>query len=186
MTAPKEISPALNVFGKLRIPSICGILSSDLILLLTTTLPFTLILCLVIFRRNKVFQEPLVLSSRMQHLLYSKDIHALLDTNKWNNFGFSHSNVIRYINKLSNGLAAGLDGITSELLKFAKDSSLALHLSVVYALCFRFGVVPGSFCSGLLIPVLKNSNLDPALPTNYRPITISVTFSKIMEYYILD
>ena len=38
MTAPRESSPALNVFGKLRIPSKCGILSSNLILLLTTSL----------------------------------------------------------------------------------------------------------------------------------------------------
>ena len=63
-----------KVFGKLRIPSNCGILSSDLILLLTTTLPLTLILCLVMFKRNLVLQEPLVQSSRMQHLLYNKDI----------------------------------------------------------------------------------------------------------------
>ena len=88
---------------------------------------------------QKKFSAPRATTSVISNAASSvqQRYHALLDTNKWNNFVFSHSNVIRYINKLRNGSAAG---ITSEHLKFAKDSSLALHLSVV--------------CSGFLIPFL--------------------------------
>ena len=36
------------------------------------------------------------------------------------------------------------------------------------------------------MPVLKKSSLDPTLPKNYRPVTVSVTLSKILEYFMLD
>ena len=36
------------------------------------------------------------------------------------------------------------------------------------------------------MPLLKKTNIDPTIPKNYRPITISVVLSKILEYYILD
>ena len=38
----------------------------------------------------------------------------------------------------------------------------------------------------LLIPILKKKNLDPSIPSNYRPITLSVSISKILENFILD
>ena len=43
-----------------------------------------------------------------------------------------------------------------------------------------------SFTKGLLIPLLKKSTLDPSVPKHYRPLTLSCTFSKILELYILD
>jgi hypothetical protein len=46
--------------------------------------------------------------------------------------------------------------------------------------------VPDAFQTGLLIPILKKINLDPCKASNYRPITISVTMSKILEMYILE
>ena len=53
-------------------------------------------------------------------------------------------------------------------------------------LCLKFGIVPKSFSSGLLVPLLKKPTLDPSVPKNYRPVTISCTFSKILEFYTLD
>ena len=53
-------------------------------------------------------------------------------------------------------------------------------------LCIRFAIVPTCFTTGLLVPILKKPSLDPRVPKNYRPITISCTFSKIIELYILD
>ena len=92
----------------------------------------------------------------------------------------------RYIKRLKNQTAPGLDGITSEHLKYALNSSLPVHLSVLLTLCFRFGIVPDSFYIGVLVPILKKPNLNPAEAKNYRPITVSPCLSKIMEYYILD
>ena len=92
----------------------------------------------------------------------------------------------RYIKRLKNNTAPGLDGITSEHLKYGLNSSLPVHLSVLLTLCFRFGIVPDSFSMGVLVPILKKPNLNPAKAKNYRPITVSPCLSKIMEYYILD
>ena len=39
---------------------------------------------------------------------------------------------------------------------------------------------------GLLIPILKKTNIDSTVPNSYRPITVSVMFSKLLEYHILD
>ena len=52
--------------------------------------------------------------------------------------------------------------------------------------CFRTGVVPTSFTKGILVPILKKPTLDPAIPSNYRPIIVSTVFSKIVEMYILE
>ena len=87
---------------------------------------------------------------------------------------------------LKSGSAPGLDGITLEHLKFALQSSLPTYLAVLLTLCFRFGVVPDSFCRGLLVPVMKKANLDPTECKSYRPITVSSVISKIMELFILD
>ncbi len=53
------------------------------------------------------------------------------------------------------------------------------------SLCLRFGVVPQSFAQGLLIQILKKPNVDPTRAANYRPITISATFAKLIETHIL-
>ena len=36
------------------------------------------------------------------------------------------------------------------------------------------------------MPVLKKFSLDPTVPKNYRSVTVSVTLSKILEYFMLD
>jgi retron-type reverse transcriptase len=52
--------------------------------------------------------------------------------------------------------------------------------------CLRFGCLPKAFSVGKLVPILKKPNLDPSLPASYRPITVSVTLSKLVELLILD
>ena len=59
-------------------------------------------------------------------------------------------------------------------------------LSDMFTICMRVGIVPDAFFCGTLVPILKKSNLDPTIPKNYRPITISTTLSKVLEYYILE
>ena len=94
---------------------------------------------------------------------------------KSDNFNFSNFQVVNnyYIKMLKSGSAPGLDGITSEHLKFALQCSLPSYLAVLLTLCFRFGVVPDSFCRGLLVPVMEKANLDPTECKSYRPMTVS-------------
>ena len=91
----------------------------------------------------------------------------------------------RYINKLKSGSAAGFDGITAEHLKFATHSNLILRISNMFSICLTYGIVPDSFLKGIVVPILKKSTLDPSNPKHYRPITVSVTMSKLMEHYLL-
>ena len=98
----------------------------------------------------------------------------------------SEANVIALIKRLKSGCSPGIDLITPEHLKFSIGSPLTLHLSTLLTLCLRFGVVPSAFCSGLLVPILKKSSLDPCIAAHYRPITISVIISKLLELYILN
>ena len=64
------------------------------------------------------------------------------------------------------------------------DSNLPLHQHTLYL--FRFGVVPDVFCNGLLVPILKKNTLDPSIAKNYRPITVPITMSKLLEQFILE
>ena len=56
----------------------------------------------------------------------------------------------------------------------------------MFTVCIQHWFVPEAFTKGLLIPILKKPNIDPTLPKHYRPITISVTISKLFEHHILD
>ena len=80
------------------------------------------------------------------------------------------------------GTAAGHDGITMEHLRYAVNTKLPLYLSHLLAVCLQFGEVPDAFRAGVLVPVLKKTKVDPGLPKNYRPITISAVPSKLLEW----
>ena len=90
--------------------------------------------------------------------------------------------VHKYIKNLKAGCAASLQ---AEHLKYVTDEMLITHLCTLMSLCLTHSV-PDSFCNGLVVPVLKKSNLDPSVPQNYRPITILSVLSKLLEMYILD
>jgi hypothetical protein len=93
--------------------------------------------------------------------------------------------VRRYIKRLNTHSTPGCDGITTNHLKFAADSKLVLHLTDMFNICMKFGVLPDAFGHGILVPILKKSTLNPGEASSYRPITISVIPSKLLELHIL-
>ena len=71
----------------------------------------------------------------------------------------------------TDGTAAGHGGITTKKkLWFALNTKLPLYLSHLLTVCLQFGEVPDAFRAGVLVPILKKTNIDPGLPKNYRPI----------------
>ena len=106
--------------------------------------------------------------------------------NVYYNAKVSKEKLLKYINKLHLGCAAGIDGVAAEHVKFAKGSRVIEALCSALTVCVQFGVVADSFAQGLLIPLLKKPNVDPAIAGNYRPIVISTTFSKLLEVHILE
>ena len=99
---------------------------------------------------------------------------------------FGPMRISRLIDKLKKGRSAGYDGILAEHLQNAKSAILIDVLCKIFNTCAKLGVVPNSFKTSLLIPILKKPTLNPAEAVNYRPIMVSSVLSKIMEYAMLD
>ena len=93
----------------------------------------------------------------------------------------NRENVVSIIQKLKRSSTPGCDGITASHLFHALSDPLADALHELYTIIIATSTVPSTFESGIIIPILKKSTLDPNIPSNYRPITISSVHSKIME-----
>ena len=78
-----------------------------------------------------------------------------------------------------------MDGVTSEHLKDGISDAMCVVLARLFSLILSWGVVPSSFCTGVIIPILKNPGLDTNDPDYFRPVTLSSTFSKILEIIML-
>ena len=61
-----------------------------------------------------------------------------------------------------------------------------MYLSNLLSVCMVFGIVPDSFCEGILLPIIKKPTAAPATAKSYRPLILSIIFSKLLEYHILD
>ena len=59
------------------------------------------------------------------------------------------------------------------------------HLTLLYQMVFTCGLVPDSFCVGVVTPVLKKGK-DPAQCGSHRPITVAPVFCKIFELLFID
>ena len=94
--------------------------------------------------------------------------------------------VRRLIKQLKLNASPAQDGITAEHLIYALDSHIIEHLSYMLTLCIQFGVVPHNFRRGVLIPIPKKAGCDTTQAKNWRPITVSSTFSKLLELYVLE
>lgn len=109
-----------------------------------------------------------------------------LSANPMNSIVLAERRIVRLIKALKTGCSPGVDGITAEHLKYAIGSPLPIHLSVMLTLCLRHGCLPAVFYMGLVTPILKKPHLDPSKPQSYRPITVSVSLSKLLELYVLE
>ena len=51
--------------------------------------------------------------------------------------------------------------------------------------CYAIQGVPTLFTTGLIVPILKKSTLNPNIAHNYRPITLSSLHTKMVKALIL-
>ena len=81
--------------------------------------------------------------------------------------GITFNNLIR---KLKHGVApsSDSDGITAEHFLPGLSPTLATILADVYSIMLSSATVPKSFCTGILIPILKKPSCDPNNLSNYR------------------
>jgi len=93
--------------------------------------------------------------------------------------------ISKLIDKLRHNASPAIDLITAEHLQFGKCEILCSVLVSVYNAILSYCHVPSSFTYGIIVPVLKKTTLNPNLPENYRPITVSSVLSKILELLII-
>ena len=91
-------------------------------------------------------------------------------------------NGIKYLKK---GTSPGIDCISPEHLIFATSPILADLLANIYSIMIRSSIIPEIFQKNLIIPILKKSTLDPNIPANFRPITLSSIHTKLVEYTLM-
>lgn len=82
------------------------------------------------------------------------------------------------INSLKNNVKSGEDQITSEILKQNHKYLINPLLHVINCI-FSTGVFPSILKKATIVPVFKNGNSE--LPSNYRPIALISTISKLVE-----
>jgi hypothetical protein len=85
---------------------------------------------------------------------------------------------------LKKGKAAGVDRITTEHLQYGLSPVLCSFLGQIISVMLCWHIVGVDMLIGSIGPVLKMTILDPNLPGNYRPITVSTCYSKLLECLI--
>ena len=141
------------------------------------------ICCLLLDQFNSVFTKPnpdMIVTNPFSFF------HTQSSMNEDNelyltNIVLSEKIIFEAIHELSTRSAAGPDGIPSSLLVNCA-TELAPLLLIVFTHSLSSGVVPPSFKLAAITPVFKSG--DRTTPNNYRPISLTSVFSKVLERII--
>ena len=88
------------------------------------------------------------------------------------------------MNNLSLRCCSGADHLSSRHLCYA-NPSINIYLSILFNLCFFYGVIPDNCLASVIVPIVKDKNKDLQDVNNYRPIAVSSTISKLFQRFIL-
>ena len=91
--------------------------------------------------------------------------------------------VLKILGDLKPKTSCGLDGITSEILKMAKEE-IAGPLTIIINKSICSGEFPQEWKTSKLTPVLKKG--DCTVQSNYRPVALLCTPSMILEKVVKD
>lgn len=120
----------------------------------------------------------------LEDLSHTSDYRSMLETvkiNKYSSFFFApidEYEIKKIISNLKNTTAVGIDGLPIKVIKSAKEL-LASPLADVINCCFAQGYFPDEFKIAKIIPLHKKGSKNDK--TNFRPISILPTLSKIFE-----
>ena len=93
----------------------------------------------------------------------------------------SQSELIKLIDNLPRKNSSGYDNISNILLKRLK-ASLLEPLTIIFNKSISTGIFPSRMKSADIFPLFKSKERN--LPTNYRPISLLLTISKLLEKII--
>ena len=89
--------------------------------------------------------------------------------------------MLSYINKLDSSKATGVDGLGPRIIKLAANI-LTLSITILINKSINAGQVPTQLKFAKVLPIFKGGTKSD--PSNYRPISILPTISKIYEKHI--
>ena len=91
--------------------------------------------------------------------------------------------IIKLIERIKPKVAVGYDNISAKLLKDSKHT-IAKTLTQLINISYRKSIFPNCMKKGIVRPIFKKE--DPEDPSNYRPLTILSTLSKVFERSAAD
>ena len=108
------------------------------------------------------------------------------------NVAISEEEVQDGLTALHNGRAKGVQGVPSELFRYAKPEPapgqpapvnvLAPIVTEVFNAAFQAGIIPSQVNGGLVTPVFKKG--DPFCTENYRPIAVTEPIMRLYAYIL--
>ena len=90
---------------------------------------------------------------------------------------------MKSIDTLENKSSSGHDGISNKIVKLLKNE-ISKPLTVIINQMLKTGIFPDSFKTSKIVHLFKKG--DHGLLTNYRPISLLPTISKVFERVIYD
>ena len=114
------------------------------------------------------------------------DFQQYLDTPAETSLKFNcitENETMKAIDRLENKSSSGHDGISNKLLKLVKNE-LKKPLTLIINQMITTGIFPEAFKISKITPLYKKG--DHSLLTNYRPISLLPTISKVFERIIYD
>jgi len=88
---------------------------------------------------------------------------------------------VELLQNLDVSKSKGPDGISAKMLK-GTSCSIASSLTKLFNISIQSGSVPYGWKSSMIVPIPKDG--EKPVPTNYRPISLLPTVSKILEHHI--
>ena len=85
---------------------------------------------------------------------------------------------------MSNSYSGGPDQFPPILVKKLQDE-LAEPIAWLFTVVFEYGVIPDDWLGAVVIPIYKGAG-SKADPKNYRPLSLTSVFSKLMEKVVKD
>jgi hypothetical protein len=132
--------------------------------------------------KASIFNNYFALQCQPFDIESSLPVFTPLTGNHLSSITFSHSHIIKIINKLDSKKANGFDEISAAMLKICPEE-VARPLYLIFKKCFELGSFPSSWKYANVQPVhKKNCRQDKS---NYRPISLLCICSKMFDIFFL-
>ena len=115
--------------------------------------------------------------SRLRNTVYPMSLKLPKDS-----MVVSRSIISECLKKLKKKFSRGFDGICGHYLLYCSERLLE-SVSLLFQIIIVRGLVPNSFCIGVVTPILKPGK-PPTQYSSYSPITVSTTLSKLFELVV--